>query len=525
MHARNLSLLLKVLSLVTVLLASACREKLAEPVTRTKDLSAEADALTIESLLPGLEEAGVDPDGMYYAFIVPCPDLDYELTLGRMWMDAQQADLTAQSLSFDLPAVSDHPVEVPLSGHESVIFKGFHWPEGVTDVGNSTVQGSLTLHISLPESSPVERAFLCPGTEFHLPSFLSLGWRDDAEVRMENQSGNWVVFNRSPWEITRSGRDLELEVYAVCPSGWERQDDGTYALSGTWEVRGNVEVRPEDVPAGEMGTRTLPLDVRMTVSDLEFTRVSGTWGASAGVEKSVSVEIPSLQEARLNQFQRAKVETHLTGKDTGFRFQGYFYALTGWEKSPLPDEEFTLSDGPVSHEASLLVQGDAPERLGVALRYVPGDFYLTAGESYRYRLCSTWRIPLLFAGVDWQKTCLTPPVTLSSELEDALPGSDVLIRGWAINGQPFALRCTPVIIDADGKQHEYPEAAFSLKGARMAYNEKTFFDIHWTAEPSPRPVGVCLKLEFGVSADYPLAPQQCIRTGLSFLSKEVDARK
>lgn len=519
---------------------SCQKEEKVELETRNRSLYMN-HSVSLNSLIPELDQMGFDPAHMCYCMFLPVPPLDYSFSIGRTWADAQEIHIPVSSNPITIPDGFPEPVTTQYTMGKSVTIGGFHWPEIVKTIDYAIVSGTLTIHISFPADFPFEKVTLVQFSRLRLPPCLGIASQDNEEWIVSTDSGGATVTNRVPRVIPRTGLDLELQVGGISQrqTQWQRAEDGTLALTGTINGFGELMVSPEDATEGVSNVKTIPLDFHLVFSELEFISVSGVLEDPKAEEIVATVPLPVFADENLNHFTLAEVEAHFTADRSSFGFDGRFFSKGNGVSRTSETTEISYPsnflyleqwDGiyreglnqTVCPGLNALVQDPVPAELGVGIRLVRLPNYFYPGQSEHFKLSCEWRVPLILTGANWGKTYKTDPFELSNLFRDAAPGTEVSVVGWVENHQPFDLKCIPVIVDDDGKEHELDEDAIVVKGGATFLNlEKEPFVAHWQMEENPCGHDLYLKFVFGECSSFSLTPDQYFQYGLRGIYMQV----
>lgn len=532
----KLTLLIAILSL----LASCIKEKV-ETERIGWGVHYKGSPIHISSLLPDLEGNHVSSDGGVYSIVIPFPNLRYSYTPERIWLEPQDTSFSAQMAIF--PSFSTFsPVSVPFHTSGNLSFRGLHKGEDI-DLGYGAVSGTLTLHISYPESLPFDKIRLAANTHFKLPPFISVNNETCPEVRIYGDSGGANIVTTKEIVIPRTGYDFTFECTHLSLMSLP-------PLSGRFTCNGTIILSPEDMANPNNVEWEPSLKISLSTSTLEFTEVSGVIKKPLDNEfLSVKVPFPALSEQKLNYFNLAQVKTRVV--TNGIYSSSIFCAQTGaniMETEPFffasvsMDYFFSQALGGVEYSSHfdlseynrVSLEGlndlvkSAPDSIGYSLQITEFPGYFKPGQEYYSDISTSFYIPLMFAGTYWGKTIQTKSITIpAKDLKEAYPGTAIMITGWVMNRQPFELKAVPVILDADGVSHRFVDDAITVEGSRFftSTNGQKDFYIRWPAETTSRPISIYLEMTLGTGSFEIMAPDQDIVYGIKMISKEVEIKQ
>ena len=506
--------------------------------------------IPITSLLPDLKGQNITSEGGVYSLVIPFPDHRYSYTPSRIWLEPQDTTFTAQVDGFTSTPPFDNPISVHFHSRGNLSFHGLHQGDDIETLGYGSVSGTLTLHISYPESLPFDKIRLAANSQFSLPPFIHVENENCPDVVIHGDSGGSSIRTTKEIDIPRNGYDFTLE----CTNLSATDMTGLHLppMSGNFTSGGTVILSPEDLTDPNDVGWVPSLNISLSTSIIEFTRVSAALNRPFEDEfVSVKVPFPKLSEEKLNNFSLAQAKTQVKTDDPSLRFTGKFSAQTGAEI--METDPFYFSDYPITYFFSqplgsveytshfdlsgykcISLNGlndlvkTVPDSIGSRLQvtYFPDSF--NPGQEYYSDFSTTVYIPLLYAGTDWGKTIRTENITIpANDLKDAVPGTNIIIVGWVMNRQPFELKAVPVILDADGVSHRFEKSAVVAEGSRYftsASGQKEF-TIIWTAEETNRPISIYLEMTLGTGSYEIMAPDQDILYGIKGISKEVEIKR
>lgn len=502
--------------------------------------------IPITSLLPDLEGETISTEGGLYSLAIPFPDSRYSYTPERIWIEPQDFSFSAQ-MGVPPSCATSSPVSVPFHTSADLSFlHGLHKGADIETLGYGAVTGTLTVHISYPESLPCDKIRLAAGSQFILPPFIRVNTDGCPEVRRSEGSGETYITTTKEFVIPRTGYDFTFECTTASTS--DLTGEHLPPLSGRFSCEGVVILSPEDLTDPNYVEWEPSLNISLSTSVIEFTSVSAV--TNTPVEKgviSVNVPFPKLSEPALNRFNLAQAKARI--QTNGFYFSGNFCAKTGADKIETDPFYFSIADIPLNYFYSQplgsveytshwnlteyshkSVNGlndlvkTAPDSIGFYLQATafPGSFH--PGQEYYFDISTTVYIPLMFAGIYWGKTFRTESITIpANDLKNACPGTVIEITGWVMNRQAFDLKAVPVVVDADGVSHRFEEDAITAEGSRFftSPNGQKEFYIRWTAESTNRPISIYLEITLETGSYDILAPDQDIIYGIKRISKEV----
>ena len=496
--------------------------------------------IPITKILPDLEGENITSEGGCYSILIQLPDVNYSYNPGRIWLEPQDTTFTAIVEGFNSPSVFDTPAKVPFHSRDNLSFHGLHQGKDVESVGYGPVTGTLTLHISYPETLPFDKITLAANSSFNLPSFISLSSENSPGITADRH----CIKITEDVEIPRNGYDFTLECTFL--SVHSVSGDTSLPLSGRFESGGAILLSPDNLADSDNMGWTPSLEISLSTSIIEFTEVAATLDYPSDNEVvSVINPFPALSEEGLYDFNLAQIKAHVTTDNLSYYFSGKYFTQKGedyretkpWEFSPysknyffsqaLDGVEYIYFDVSDYSRYSLdglndLVKAPLPDSIGFSVQVTYFHTFFQPGRDYTINISNRIYIPLMFAGKNWGKTLQTDRITISAKEMEACPGTDFYITGWVMNRQPFELKAVPVIVDADGVNHRFEEDAIIVEGSRYydSPNGKKEFTVIWTAEQTSRPIDVYLELTLGTSVHELLTPEQDIIFGISHLAKE-----
>ena len=546
MEKVRLLLLIAILSLL-----SSCNKEKVETKRIGWGVHYNGTPIHISSLLPDLEGDNISSEGGVYSIVIPFPDLRYSYTPERIWLEPQDTTFTAQMEGFTSSSAFNAPVSVPFHSSDNLSFHGLHKGDDVETVAYGSVSGTLTMRIRYPESLPFDKIRLAANAQFKLPPFIRVSIETCPEVRMHADSGGSYIITTEEIEIPRDGYDFNFECVSL--SATDLTGQSLPPLSGCFTSQGTVILSPDDLTDSKNAEWEPSLIISLSTSTVEFTKVSVSMKTPLDDRFiSINVPFPTLSEQKLNNFNLAQVETHVTTNDHAFYFSGLFstkkgantmetqqydfaaYSVNYFFSQALGGVEYT-SHFNLSEYTKVSLDGlndlvkTAPDSIGYCLKMTSPLESYQPGHEYFYDISTTIYVPLMFAGTNWGKTIRTESITIpANDLKNAYPGTDIIITGWVMNRQPFELKAVPVILDSDGISHRFEEEAITAEGSRFftdGPSGREVFTIRWTAEETNRPISLYLEMTLGTGSFEIIAPDQDIVYGINTISKEVEIKK
>ncbi len=531
---RNIAMTIAILSLLP-----ACEKGKVDTEIVGWHVQYQGSPIPIASLLPELGGNNITSEGGCYSILIPLPDVKYSYTTERIWLEPQDTAFTAGIEDFTPPEPFDTTAEFRFHSSNNLSFHGLHMGNDVERLYYGTVTGTLTIHISYPESLPFDKITLAENSYINLPSFLMVESRN---CPAETAASNSLRITEDV-VIPRSGYDFTFDCTFLSVSS---PNHISHPLSGSFKSEGTILLSPDDSWDRHDVGWVPSLEISLSTSVVEFTRVIAVLNDPPEDEVvTVRAPFPTLSEQSLNDFNLAQVKTHVTTNNDSYHFSGKFFAQKGLNYKETQTHEFhpyshnmffsqdlngvdyrymDVSDysGMSLNGLNDLVNAPLPDSIGFSLHVFGFQESFQPGCEYTISISNDMYIPLMFGGKDWGKTVLTDRITITAKEMEALPGTDVYIYGWVMNRQPFELKAIPVIVDADGVSHRFEEDAITVEGSRYfeSQNGKKEFHVKWTAEKESRPIDFYLELTLGTGTYEYLTPGQDILFGVSFLRKE-----
>ncbi len=511
---------------VSFIFLTSCGKENEVPDRSIQHVSFNISPIAIEDIMPELKEMTVDQDNHCYSFFVPGSTIEYSYTPGRIWVEPLDTTFSTPPGWASNPESPDSAVYASALGSNHVIFKDVHKDDDIISVDSGFASGTMSLRVSLPESSPYDKVWLLPYSGFTVP--VGLAERNDSVIRCK---GKEIVFLKET-AITREGIDLSFEC-----SGYDAGYNDKPFYSNA-----HLICYPEDFNGGNVDGWEPTLNISFSTSVLEYSK------AFAQTRFPLSDEIittmapfPKLKEQGLDHFNQAQVEVSYEDTDHFFDFKMEFISKTGasvresdslWVYCRPFHYLFCDTPDAIYREGLYLkslkglddvIKTPAPDSIGIRIHDIgsQGNSIISPGHTYTFRLSSEWRIPLMLTGSYWGKKLRSPSIKLSEKDIKAPEGSIIYISGWVLNRQPFELKAVPVIVDADGVSHRFEDNAMTADGARafISQNGEELFTIEWTAEKVSRPIEVYLDMTLGKSSIEAVTPGQDILYGIRTINK------
>ena len=497
----------------------------------------QSDSILLNTLIPELDNLPVDPYLFCYCLYVDNPKISYSHTPARAWMKAKETEFTFNSINIPVPE-SFSPSDdggVRIWQSKDVTIPDFHAiADDYETVSRGLVEGTLTLHLSYPESIPFNKVTIGRYTSIRIPPYWRLKNVSDDKIRIETDSGGSTITLMEPVVLPKSGLDLVFDVNSFSDGfGYAQFENGN--ITGRLSYNGYIHVSSEDYTGGGNETVSFPLSVKISVSDLECYTVSGVLKNTNEPEIHAYAPFPRLNDDRLNHFNKVLATIYTETDNAGYTFESRFASSTKGAmrySSVYYPVNATIymqeRDAIYRHELNnnslggmnSIVTFPSPDSLAITAKCIGKPEVLNPGKEAHFSLKATWTIPLVLTGSVLQETIESPGFILSKDDLNAPAGTDIVLKGWIRNAQAFNIDITPVIKDSLGKKQVLEEYAFSVGGGGYYNYADQEFSITLKADKAPARKDLYLSITLGTCSYNPIAPNQCILWGIKEIGKE-----
>ncbi len=506
-------------------------------------LHSAGSSISLEQLMPDLLNLNTGLGFGGYCLTIPNPDIDLSFGIDSMWIDATQREYSIPLPELSIPSSFVDPLELPFSFKDSLILQNLHWPEGLEDFVSASISGTMTIHFTFPEGLQFGRMFLHPFlSKIILPNYLLIDPYDisDQSVHWEWQNGQSVLYFSNPgvW-IPREGLDISMKVRRISPDVLGIQEDGNRCLRGLFSGSGVFWLYPEDAQSDAEVLFNGSLTISVSFSDLSFDFLECNLNPDQfETEKTVKVPFPKLKDERIDHFAKPClfVEYQMPPEGRLYYITQRFFSIKGEESFSTPatgipfycpkvlfmaETDAIWREGieDISYPQLKDIFCVLPDSLGACFSCTGLTRYINPGKVCNFRFSSKWYIPWSLTGTNWGMTCNSVEYPIRDLVDDAVPGTEIIVTVWYDNQQPFSVKCTPVFVDSEGIQHELTDDAFLIEGG-YPNNERTgSFAAHWVAGDKVKDEIFFLKLEFGECINYVIRPGLSLRLGIEKIKK------